>query len=1155
MDSENYDESSDSEFDDAGDAETHPPSQPPSQPQPQRQPFGLALPTPATALQAAQSGFSLALPGSSSLLALPKTTVWSNPLLQPASATNLIKISSDYIAKPSAAQPTTATVITSSAADLHQPKTWEEAYDLLASSDSELSSDSESNANNHLMKRRVKFSSLFAPRLRVVKRQAAKRVFKKGTFGDADYGGQWFDAMRVGETVGAIASELEKPGIKNALDTTFGQTASQRQGYVLSRNDVDVFLGRIPQLGSKESWGVYRGRRWKEDLEEREIFENKVLPPSLNPIMLDSWEDKILWDDDTPDDQDVSKESVKKAREEQASLLIRNTALDAEMWTDAIIWDDEEAFIPPPLIIHDPTIVNDLKDWAIDDATNAPQTVVRRVTPAIDKFNLSNDRYYVMSGDHVRQTQGQDVLKHARAALEMLWPHYKTQLNTQELRSFHRPPIAFASGEEARFSRCKGYKKKKDVDPSKDYMNLSLKDSANYVLLEYSEEYPPILSNFGMATLLRNFYRKENEKDLTIPKLPIGIHTPLEKIDESPFNNFGDVKPGEVIQGIVNNLIRAPIWQHDVPMTDFLFVRHSYNGKVKYYLKDIPLLFVVGQTYPQQEVPRPQSRKVLNLMKARLHSIAYRLMLNNPNQRLWYDNLKKYFVGQPELLVRQRLREVAQNWKKGENTGWYKVKQNRTLPTEEELQKIITPEWCCLLETAFAGEQRLKDIGYANLDLGAGGEDGEDGEGEGPGGGGGSSSTDLEIQMAPWISTKNFVMTITKKGMVQLYGGGDPTGCGEGFSFIRQSMKEMFYREGEAPPKDAPVTPKNLIRFSYAEQQVVYKEEIRRIWNAQVKSLSSKAAVALPTEEELGEDDDVDEGTQEKLPREKSAAGETNAMQEDPSQSAPGSSSQVRDDDAMSVASTSAKKKRLLIQRKYIGPNGEEIYKKEIISDSRVMTAYLRQKLMQATQREAPPPEVEEEGKKRKKKPLDTSIIIGSDAPQQPQAGGSSSGQGLKLKFSLSSMSEVKPKPTDPEGALNRIFDDLVRECMKVPVAEVFCYPVDDNLFPDYRQIVRTPLCLADIRDKCRAKMYRTADAFMNDMILIQENSGMFNGPQNPITQIAARLVSRAQKAIQQLSHEIVRYENEIAAKSQTVHQSQSQLAAEIEESLMDLLG
>ncbi len=39
------------------------------------------------------------------------------------------------------------------------------------------------------------------------------------------------------------------------------------------------------------------------------------------------------------------------------------------------------------------------------------------------------------------------------------------------------------------------------------------------MLWEFSEEHPPIISNFGMGSILVNYYRKKNEKDDHIPKV------------------------------------------------------------------------------------------------------------------------------------------------------------------------------------------------------------------------------------------------------------------------------------------------------------------------------------------------------------------------------------------------------------------------------------------------------------------------------------------------------------------------------------------------------------------------------------------------------------------------------------------------------------
>lgn len=70
--------------------------------------------------------------------------------------------------------------------------------------------------------------------------------------------------------------------------------------------------------------------------------------------------------------------------------------------------------------------------------------------------------------------------------------------------------------------------------------DLSLRDTSNFVLWEYSvrnifiipglkisqaeasqEEHPPIIPNFGMGSVLVNYYRKKDEKDEYVPKVSI----------------------------------------------------------------------------------------------------------------------------------------------------------------------------------------------------------------------------------------------------------------------------------------------------------------------------------------------------------------------------------------------------------------------------------------------------------------------------------------------------------------------------------------------------------------------------------------------------------------------------------------------------------
>lgn len=121
-------------------------------------------------------------------------------------------------------------------------------------------------------------------------------------------------------------------------------------------------------------------------------------------------------------------------------------------------------------------------------------------------------------------------------------------MSKNEARSFHRPALQFPSNIEIRFNKVRTAKKKKDKAGRKigkggdvgeglrKTNDLSLKDTSNFVLWEFSvrsvvsavvyiysrfpqEEHPPIVSNFGMGSVLVNYYRKKDDKDEYIPKV------------------------------------------------------------------------------------------------------------------------------------------------------------------------------------------------------------------------------------------------------------------------------------------------------------------------------------------------------------------------------------------------------------------------------------------------------------------------------------------------------------------------------------------------------------------------------------------------------------------------------------------------------------
>lgn len=91
-----------------------------------------------------------------------------------------------------------------------------------------------------------------------------------------------------------------------------------------------------------------------------------------------------------------------------------------------------------------------------------------------------------------------------------------------------------------------------------------------------------------------------------------------------------------------------------------------------------------------------------------------------------------------------------------------------------------------LFEAMQVGQRHLYDAGYAKTAEG----NAEDDVGD-------DTTLDIEQQLAVWSTTKNYKLAEAAKAWMLLHGEGDPTGRGEGFSFLRTNMKNYFLRKGE----------------------------------------------------------------------------------------------------------------------------------------------------------------------------------------------------------------------------------------------------------------------------------------------------------------------------------------------------------------------
>ncbi|KAG9044313.1 hypothetical protein FS837_008364 [Tulasnella sp. UAMH 9824] len=670
---------------------------------------------------------------------------------------------------------------------------------------------------------------------------------------------------------------------------------------------------------------------------------------SYDLVLLADWEKDILFDPPASTSTALTAPNLLEPNAAMSLSNPHNLYLESNDWLQTIIWDIRRPFKDFRQLPFDP---EPIPKETLPPPVKAPEAPRPRrrvridLTVPQDKFNLSNDQYYEVSKEksRVRQTFGQLIVEHAYPAQKLQLPFYKTRLSKQEARSWHRPALQFPINLPLSFNKVRGAKKKKDKAGRKITRgdlteglrftgDISLRDTSSFVLFEYSEEYPPTLSSFGMGSVLVNYYRKRNDADEYIPKLDLGEPFILEPNDESPFMRHGHVPQGDTVQAVYNNLYRAPLFRHKPASTDFLVIRSSTKGESRYFIREIKNLFVVGQTFPVVEVPGPHSRKITNTIKGRLQVIAFRLLGKSKEGRIKIQRLLKYFPDENELQMKQRLKPFIKEFMEFHRTGphqnYWRTKTTIKQPTKAEMLRIVEPEHVVLSEAMTVGSQHLMDSGYGKGDFADGEKDEED-----------TNKMSIEQQLAPWMTTKSFVSAATKGTLMKLHGDGDPTTRGEAFSFIRASAKTPFVKAGEDPDvvnEQIASKTKNQHKYTVADQQQAYRQEVDRIWKAQHDSLSNPIPPVLTEEDETHPSQSISR----RGSLQPGARGRSPSIGfSDRAPSRAGSVGYGGQHDNASLDGRDPMSNRVLRIRRLI--DGK--WKTEIIRDPRVITAYVERK-------------------------------------------------------------------------------------------------------------------------------------------------------------------------------------------------------------------
>ncbi|KAI1127130.1 hypothetical protein F5Y10DRAFT_243501 [Nemania abortiva] len=539
-------------------------------------------------------------------------------------------------------------------------------------------------------------------------------------------------------------------------------------------------------------------------------------------------------------------------------------------------------------------------------------------------FNISNDDAYdALKNNHkskVRATLSSVGVEHSLPALKLTFPFYRTKLDGQPWE-FHRRKFDVDKIVKHNVGvRKPGKVRRKDIkgrgiqEIFKTTKDLSLNDNSTAVLFEYSEQFPTVLSNFGMGNRVINYYRrKERGDDEKIPKLDIGETHPLLPEDRSPFSIFGTVDPGETVPTLHNEMYRAPIFKHEPRPNDFLlgYTTNASEGP-RWFLRNIDHVYTVGQAFPSMEVPGPHARKVTNTSKNRLKMIAFRMMKQKETLDVSLKEITPHVFEKEDPQNRQKLKEFLDYSK--ETKTWH-LKENEVMMDEAAIRAMIKPEDVCLVEAMQVGQQLMENAGFDPKDK----EDNDDGVDE-----------PLVVQLAPWRISKNFLDASAGKAMVALHGEGDPTGHGLGFSFIKTSMKGGYINAVQGPlatSADAIERERKANgghSYNVKKQQDMYNAAIRDIWERQKTTLSNSTT---------HEDADVLDTSNEDDRFNQRHADATPAPVDD------GRSQFSR----FSAASRNGKRK-LKITRKKRNSAGEVISETVVLEDPLVIRNYMKQR-------------------------------------------------------------------------------------------------------------------------------------------------------------------------------------------------------------------
>ena len=410
-----------------------------------------------------------------------------------------------------------------------------------------------------------------------------------------------------------------------------------------------------------------------------------------------------------------------------------NTDLnDPDSWVDGIVWDDATATKRHVPLVWDR---NDkrMNFTAPTRKISATEIAAVNSNTAFGWMNMSADAAY-------KQAKTETAAKESKLSggMRVRNSFFATKLKDVAVdldaeyveENWHRPELQPTGKKSIKFKKGKMDKRKEEVGNGQNHIQtrerLTLQ-SSDFLMCEYFEQHPILLSNLGMGARLLHYRAKTKTEvagnlDIKAPKLNEGefiAYDPEVPLPSGPSTPLLPVfKAGTTQSVFKTNMSRAPAFEHKASATDFIIIRH---GKRKATIREIPRIYTIGTVEALEPIHAPNARPTKMHTRKRIEVFIKRLLTRPVPKDMIATcttaDVTDYFGKSTNIenTARQELQRCADFTRGGDTSGFWTTKDGYVMEKEDELRKMVQPEKQCAFESMRSGHMRLIDHGVHSL--------------------------------------------------------------------------------------------------------------------------------------------------------------------------------------------------------------------------------------------------------------------------------------------------------------------------------------------------------------------------------------------------------------------------------------------------------